>query len=385
MKKIFFITRTFVEPENGKSCVLLNNVYVDWLKQYFQVIVVTPSYNGEDKVEEEFIKIKHNSKLVYPYMERLGMMEDYLDPWVEKTLEILSERVSNEDIVFATSGGELACIKIASMLKRKKKCKFVINFRDPIDYSYIEEKKTCGYFHVSREKTILKYLSDVDLVITSSSKFQDILEEKYTFLKNRIINNYYGYIEEFTRETKHIEQLRSRRKERQRIRLVFGGSMNPPQGAEVFIRILNRRDDVELVYIGEPNKKISRAARRDNVSVIKSMPHDIYLQYVTENADIGLVSLAADPYKACFPSKIFEYINLEIPILAALPDGDAKKIINERGYGKAVEYGNIEKLNNAFEYILKNYEGLVANIQRDKADWAMQRKIEEVITRLQTL
>lgn len=385
MGTIYFITRTFVEPENGKSCVLLNNVYLDLLKQYFHVVVVTPSYNAEDRLDADYIKIRHDSRIIYPYMEKIGLMEDYLDTWVDKTLKVLLEKVHNEDIVFATSGGELACIKIGSIVARRKGCKFVVNFRDPIDYSYIDNRKTCGFFHVSRENNITNYLSNADLVITSSDKFKEVLEEKYAFLRGKLINNYYGYIDECTEDINHSKQLRMRKGTGEKIRLVFGGSMNKPQGAEIFIHMLKKRNDIEIVYIGEANKKIKRAENMRNVTVLKSMSHDAYLQYVIENADIALVSLAAEPYKVCFPSKIFEYINLEIPILGALPDGDAKKVINEKGYGKAVEYGNIIGLDRSLEYILENYENIVKNIQRDKADWAMKKKINEVIGFLQKL
>lgn len=379
MKKLYFITRTFVEPKDGKSCVLLNNVYVDLLKQCFHVVVVTPSYNAANEINEDYIKIRYKNKILYPYMERIGLLEDYLDLWVNKTLEFLTKKVNKEDIVFATSGGELACIKIASILKREKQCKFVVNFRDPVDYSYIDNKKTCGYFHVNRENSISKYLSNVDFVITSSDKFREILELKYSFLRNKIINNYYGYIEKYAGDIDHVEQLKKRRAEGKAIRLVYGGSMNEPQGAEIFTGLLKKREDVKIVYIGESSRKISKAAQMNNVTVMGSMDHDIYLRYITENADVALVSLKAEPYKACFPSKIFECINLKIPILAALPDGDAKKTINKNGYGRAVRYGDIEELNEALDYILDNYKMIIGNIQRDRDDWEMEKEIKKVL------
>lgn len=385
MKKIYFITRTFVEPEQGRSCVLLNNVYVDLLRQHFHVIVVTPSYDSEDKITEDYIKIRYDNKLLTPYMERVGFLEDYLKAWGDKTLKVLGEIVDSRDIVFATSGGELECIKIASLLKRKKGCKFVINFRDPVSYSHIDGEKIGGRWHVSRERAILEYISNVDYVITTSDKFREILSDKYPFLQNKVVNNYCGYIDEYKGNINHLEQFKARMAASERIKLVFGGSMNKPQGAEYFTHLLKKRDDIEITYIGTPSRKIIRAAKMDNVTSLQSMSHDDYLRYVTENADIGLVSLASEPYKACFPSKIFEYINLEIPILAALPDGDAKRVINEKGYGRAVEYGNMEALNQALDYILDHYDSIVKNIQKDKKDWAMKRTIVEAIELLQRI
>jgi len=48
--------------------------------------------------------------------------------------------------------------------------------------------------------------------------------------------------------------------------------------------------------------------------------------------DVGSVSLFNDYLGACVASKIYEYINLEIPIISALPLDDGKDIINAIGY-----------------------------------------------------
>lgn len=379
MRTIYFITRTFMEPENGKSCVLVRNAYVDFLKRYFHVMVVTPAYNGEDIINENYIKMSYKGGLMYSYMERIGLVEDYLDSWIDSSFDVMAMRVKSDDIIFATSGGELACIKLGSLLKKRTDCKLIVNFHDPIDYTYIGDKKICGAFHISRENTILKYLSVVDYVITSSDKYREILEEKYNFLRNKIVNNYFGYIHKYKVDTDHPENMRRRRADGKKIRLVFGGSMNAPQGAEIFIHMLKGRKDIEIVYVGNANRKIKKAARTGKITVLEPMTHDEYLRYMTGNADIGLVSLAAEPYKACFPSKIYEYINLEVPILAALPDGDAKKIINEQGYGRAVAYGKVEELNEALDYIMAHYDGIVERIQSDKSKWDMKNRISEVV------
>ena len=63
------------------------------------------------------------------------------------------------------------------------------------------------------------------------------------------------------------------------------------------------------------------------------MPHNEFLKFMIENIDIGFVSLANDYLGACVPSKIYEYINLGLPIIGALPNGDGLDIINKNNYG----------------------------------------------------
>ena len=73
-------------------------------------------------------------------------------------------------------------------------------------------------------------------------------------------------------------------------------------------------------------------------------------EFMCENIDIGFLSLVKDYYGACVPSKLYEYLNLEVPIIAALPEGDALDIINTKSYGKACIYDDIKGLKNIIKF-----------------------------------
>ena len=45
--------------------------------------------------------------------------------------------------------------------------------------------------------------------------------------------------------------------------------------------------------------------------------------------DIGFFSLADEKFAYATPTKLFDYINLELPILAAIPNGESKDIIKK--------------------------------------------------------
>ena len=90
--------------------------------------------------------------------------------------------------------------------------------------------------------------------------------------------------------------------------------------------------------------------------------------------------MVSDYFGACVPSKIYEYINLELPMIGVLPLGDGKDIINNRNYGVACDYDDIEGLYNAIKMF--NNKEYIANIRKnilnDKEQWYMKNRILEV-------
>ena len=106
-----------------------------------------------------------------------------------------------------------------------------------------------------------------------------------------------------------------------------------------------------------------------------------------ENIDIGFVSLTNDYLGACVPSKIYEYINLALPILAALPNGDGQNIINQNSYGISCKYYDINGLKNALKKFKdKNFVNKCQNnILRDRDKWFMKNRILEVDSWLRAL
>jgi hypothetical protein len=76
-----------------------------------------------------------------------------------------------------------------------------------------------------------------------------------------------------------------------------------------------------------------------------------------------------------------------LPILAALPNGDALDMINDNGYGKGVYFKDKYALRDAIElfldrdFLINRYK----NIIKDKKRWSMREKILEVDLLLRNL
>lgn len=345
----------------------------------WEVTVVMPNYaTNELKVKDNIWQIPFNKSLKWCYrLERIGFYEDYLDPWVRDTYDYLIDKVNEADILFATSGGDLGTIKLASLISEKIGCKFVANFRDPISFTTVNGIRFYNNLHVRRDRYEKKYLQNSDLIITSSTANQKSLEKKYPNVKAKISNNYFGYLEKINLSS--FEKSVS-----PKIRIAYAGSMGASQSPEILFHILKNRLDnheFELYFIGNRNSyKPLMAIEHENVNFIDFLPHEEFLKFMAENIDIGFVSLTEDYFGACVPSKIFEYINLEIPIFAALPDGDAIDIINENNYGIACIYNDEVSLKKAIEKLNKPeyLESMTRSIIKDKENWSMEVRVLEV-------
>ena len=387
-QKLYYLTRSYPPHQKGGGSLMRKGA-VKYLQEIgWEVVVIMPNYGSNTlQIDENTILLPQTYSIRFAsYAERLGFNEDYLDPWVMLAFDYLKDKVMKDDIIFSTSGGELGTIKLGSLLKEEIDCRFVVNFRDPLDYSLVNGIKLDKKFHVSREKQEKKYLSNADLILTSSKSNQNSLQNKYPNLKHKIINNYFGYIEK-------IDLDRYTKESSPKLRIAYVGNMGTLQKPEILYEIYAKlqNSNIKIYFIGDIsiNKTLQEIKNLDdkNIEFIDFLPHNEFLEFMGKNIDVGFVTLTSDYLGACVPSKIYEYINLELPILGALPDGDGKDIINSYAYGKACKYSDIEGLSKAMESFLEpDYlKTIKSNIIRDKESWSMENRIKEVDSYLRSI
>jgi glycosyltransferase involved in cell wall biosynthesis len=386
--KLYYITRTYY-PYQKTGGATMRTGAVKYLQECnFDVIVVMPNYNEREVCIDNNIiktpfKLNKMCRLYYYFLQSIGFYEDYLDRWVKTTLYYLKNRITKDDVVFATSGGELGTIKLGSILAKFIGCKFIVNFRDPLDFSMVNGKKLSNLPHISRERVEYKYLKNSDLIITSSQVNQKSLQNKYPNLANKIINNYFGYINK-------IDLNLYEKNQSHKIRIAYVGSISKLQKPESLYQAYKQLGDsnLEIYFIGNTsNYKPLKNIVNKNVHFIGYLPHNDFLEFMIKNIDIGFVSLSSDYLGACVPSKIYEYINLGLPMIGYLPDGDGKDIINNNGYGLACNYKNRDELVSILKEIttrdvIQNFRN---NILKDKDGWHMQEKIKDVYNYLEGL
>ena len=378
--RLFYITRSYAPYDEGGGALMRK-----WTVEYlislgWDVQVIRPEYEKDVySRDKNVISIPFNQKYRqkwFSLLERVGWYEDYLDPWVKSTLPYLRKFIRKEDMIFCTSGGELGTIKLGALIKQELGCKLVVNFRDPLNYGYMQGLRRDTKPHIGRIGIQRKFLNDADLILTSSKRYCEILKSGFPELESKLHNNYFGFGSPPCQ--KNIKKQKSKQ-----CTIAYTGNLSKTQKPEFILDVVRNQnfENLKIVFIGNvAEHSFDLADIQCEVKFIETMPHDIFQKYMLENIDIGIVSLASDYYGACVPSKLYEYISLGLPILGFLPLGDAADIVNHNGFGLATKWGDLKAARDALNTITQhaNLDEFARNVSSHKEAWSMKCQVTEL-------
>jgi hypothetical protein len=381
-KKLWYITRSYTPEKSGG--ILMRVAQSKLLSHYFDVRIITPAYSQSTPLKEKnilrtpFFYNKNITRLLN-IASKLGFLSDYLAPWTRQATNLLIKNVRNDDILFCTSGGDLASLLVGYRVKRRHpKVQFVINYRDPTNYTQVDGHYLSGTL-ATKNKIEYQYLKLADLVITSSESYATNLCNKYPQFANKIHNNFFGYIHKTPFDKipiKHHSSLP--------LQIVYGGAFDPPQEVEILAKAAKGVTDVHIHFIGnwKNYSPITDFLEEENMTFHNAMTHKEFIHFMLETADIGFLSLGDPYYGACVPSKLYEYINLCLPILASIPKGSAKDIIEENQIGWTTSHRNVHALNRQIIKLTQDIHLLKeARIKMIKIrdDWSMPVQFQKTI------
>lgn len=371
LPKIFYITKSLTGLAGG----LLRKKQIELFEQNGFKVETIIIANHDNYKGLGLFKYKLSIKISL-FLQYVGIFEDYLDPWVQKNYKKYSRFISKNDILFSTGSGELGCYKLAYLLSLKFGCKHYANLHDPITYSYINGKRfLTPLFHVKRDKYEFKYLSKCEYIITSCKTYSTNLMKKYPFLSQKIIHSHFGYI----KKSHQVAEIATNK-----IKIVYAGTFDKVQSPQILLQIAKKFQNVEIHYIGNySNYKPLRNIFIPNVIFHGYLTHDDFLTLML-NMNIAFVSLCGDCYENCFPSKIFEYLNLGLPIFGVLPNGDAKDFVNNGKYGYVISEFNSESIIDAFYNMSINNDINIyrKNIKNDRDLFYMGNQFKTIINLL---
>jgi hypothetical protein len=129
--------------------------------------------------------------------------------------------------------------------------------------------------------------------------------------------------------------------------------------------------DIEVVFAGvssdEDRKLIAESAVAGNVTMTGYLGHDESVKH-TRAADLlflPLHSIGDGEQSSIVPGKTYEYIASGNAILAALPDGDAKRIVEEAGNSRVVDPADVLGLEQGIRHFYKQWKNGSLIYQRD--------------------
>lgn len=360
---IYYVTRTWCDRESGNNCALLRLAYADILSEVGNVVVVTPAYKKDKQIiDNKIVSIYTNSFVIkiMKRLERMGIVDDYLDIWGWVTYRILKKRVCSDDVVYAVTGGDLGTIKLAGKIKQKLGCKMFINFRDPIDRVPIDGNYMPEYPPVKRRERIMdKWVPRADCITTWIDMYTKYLIDRYPEMKNRVFPHYIGYFEsapEHNRTQAHNP-----------LNIVCAGNNN----YRIIYDAVRGLKNVKLTIISKNPEQIKKEMPEDNIECIGQMSHIDYINYVQEYGDVGYSCLEGDFYSIMMPSKVMDFINIGIPILLVLPYGTATDFINNNKFGIAVNKYDTGSIRTGIEKLMDEnlYYEMRKSIQDNRKDY----------------
>jgi len=164
------------------------------------------------------------------------------------------------------------------------------------------------------------------------------------------------------KEKKLLDQLKLSGK------FIFGyiGTLGMAHGLDSILKAadkLRQNPNIHFLFVGsgserKPLIKMAKDMNLSNVTFVPARPRSEIPNYLSI-CDIALVHLKDHPvFKSVIPSKIFEAMAMGIPVLLALPDGEASSLIRDTGSGYCLNPGNTSQFCEAVNYLYKNPDRL---------------------------
>ncbi|MBI3585370.1 MAG: glycosyltransferase family 4 protein [Nitrospinae bacterium] len=131
------------------------------------------------------------------------------------------------------------------------------------------------------------------------------------------------------------------------------------------------RNEISAIFMGSFGKEneyiVKKMGLEDIITIIEYLPYKENLK-ILSNADLFLITLIppSDFNGYRIPSKVPEYLYLKKPILAIIPDGELKQLIEKLKAGIVVEPADIEGIGNAIYELYNRYKNNSLNVLLDE-------------------
>ena len=133
------------------------------------------------------------------------------------------------------------------------------------------------------------------------------------------------------------------------LKLIYGGNLGKPQGIDFMLDVLKALSDQKNVFTlivgdGTEYNKIAHFLEVEKISnarLVKSLPKDQYLALL-RTMDVGLIFLDHRFTIPNFPSRLLDYLDASLPVVAATdPVTDVGAVLEKARAGLCCESGSV--------------------------------------------
>jgi len=269
---------------------------------------------------------------------------------------------------------------VAKYIKKRDNCKSYLILRDIFpqnvrDLGLLNNRLLFDYF---RKKE--KHLYDISDYIGCMSKEKQLYDIsdyigcmsdgniKYVLEHNDIEESKLEILYNWGKVNHNTEVVKTDYKKKYGLKdkfvAVFGGNIGIPQELEFLLELAKEykdRNDIIFLIIGKGAQKekiinIINSIKLSNVMIIDYIPRNGY-RNLLKQCDIGLINLNRNFTIPNMPSKVVDYFNASIPILASTDKNtDLKQFLQKINAGLWSETGDLKTYKSNFEKLLNNKE-----------------------------
>lgn len=315
------------------------------------------------------------------------LIPDYQIAWsfraIEAGLRII--RKNKISVIYTTSPPNSTAI-IGLLLKILSKKALVVDFRDP--WTQCLSEKWIAKYRYKLEEIIERHtLSSADHIIANTphsrtmllNKFSDLNPDNITTINSGFDKtDFEKFISSYTNEKKHKMTIlyagyfygeppnkdeqeevsllkRIREKLKYKPEKVDMTTHSPYYFFKAISNLFDKKrlnpKNINIQFLGTIHQRFHHMVCDEpnlykSVEFLDYQPHDIVLKYL-QKADLLLFTLYKPlerPYLECIPGKTYEYMASKKPILALIPEGDAKKVLEKTGLAYFANPDNISQI-----------------------------------------
>jgi len=196
-----------------------------------------------------------------------------------------------------------------------------------------------------------------DLIAVATPEIKNKLQNRYGTEDKKFLVCYSGFPQLHKFTDQFLDNQKGIGSNKKILKIVYAGAISQHQKPEIiamaYKKLLQKHPDLKekitITFYGPDNYYFKHVFKKylGNGLIYGGFLPQSKIDNTISSYEVGFFSLAGDNYKYAIPRKLFDYINMELPILAAVPRGEAWKILEDNKIGKAVHYANIDELANA--------------------------------------
>jgi glycosyltransferase involved in cell wall biosynthesis len=260
-------------------------------------------------------------------------------------------RVSRPDVVVATSP-QLLCACAGYVIARSLRAPFVFEVRDLWPESILAVEAMRRNFIINGLRRVARFLyRRSDRIVTAGEGYRRMIHQLYGVDMNRmdVVTN--GVDTELFEPGKRDNEIRAEYGWGDRFVVLYMGTHGMAHALHRVLEAaqkLSGNRDILFAFVGEGAekaqlKKLAAQWELGNVQFIDQQPKSRVPDFYAA-CDLGLVTLRDTPlFQEVLPSKIFEYMGMEKPLLISV-GGEARKTVEAADAGEFVPPENVPAL-----------------------------------------